>query len=84
MEAPFVHYQCECGRQFIGEEMYLCMKCNKTMCRFCLHEDEIREYYCRHCLEQVNSFDAQNQNNNCIKHLKCPICFQVLIISLSG
>lgn len=62
--------------------MYLCLQCSKALCRFCIHEEEIVEYFCRHCPDPVNSYDAQNQNNNCMRHLQCPICFQVLIISL--
>ena len=58
-EPPFVHYQCDCKRHFIGDEMYMCNQCNKSMCRFCLHEDEIEVFYCRFCLDTQSKHDAQ-------------------------
>jgi len=81
-EAPYVHYQCGCSRVFIGDEMYLCNTCEKAMCRFCMQEEEIKEFYCRHCLDKVSSYDAANQNNFCMRHLQCPICFQVLNMTI--
>ena len=81
-EAPYVHYQCGCSRLFIGEEMYLCTMCEKSMCRFCMSEEEVKEFTCRHCLDQVATYDAANQNNFCMRHLQCPICFQVLTITM--
>lgn len=62
-EAPFVHYQCGCLRQFVAEEMYLCFKCNKSICHFCLHEDEIETFHCRFCLDPISAMEAaQNKN----------------------
>lgn len=81
-EAPYVHYQCGCSRTWIGDEMYLCTTCEKAMCRYCMSEEEIKEFTCRHCLDHVSAVDASNQNNCCMRHLQCPICFQVLTISL--
>lgn len=82
-DPPFVHYQCTCKRQWIGDEMYMCNSCNKGICRFCLHEEEIEVFYCRFCLDTQSKHDAQMQNNHCIRHLQCPICFSVLAITLS-
>ena len=62
--------------------MYMCQTCVKAMCRYCMSEEEVKEFTCRHCLEQVNTYDASNQNNYCMRHVQCPICFQVLTISL--
>ena len=81
-ETPFVHYQCGCSRVFIGDEMYVCNTCNKAMCRYCMQEEEVKEFYCRHCLDKVSTYDATNQNNFCMRHLQCPICFQVLNMSI--
>jgi|688.fasta_scaffold167964_4 hypothetical protein len=59
-EVPYVHYQCGCMREFVAEEMYLCIKCvpNKSICRFCLDEDEIESLYCRFCLDVLSASDA--------------------------
>lgn len=50
-EAPFVHYQCECSRQFVDYEMYLCFKCSKALCKYCVCQDEIETFFCRFCLD---------------------------------
>ena len=83
-EAPFVHYQCGCMRQFAGEEMYLCFKCNKSLCRFCLHEDEIETFYCRFCLDPIPVVKAPQEKNQCSRYLECPLCFSVTQISISA
>jgi dynactin-4 len=56
-KAPYVHYKCECGRQFIEEEMYLCVKCTKGVCRFCL-EEEIEYFYCKFCNDVLSVAEA--------------------------
>jgi len=35
-DAPYVHYQCGCSRQYIDAEMYICFKCSKILCKYCL------------------------------------------------
>ena len=50
-EVPYVHYGCGCGRQFVGEEHYICFKCSKTLCQYCISQDEIETFYCRNCLD---------------------------------
>ena len=62
--APYVHYMCECGRQFIEEEMYICIKCMKGLCRFCL-EEEIEYFYCKFCNDVLAVTEAQSQKYKC-------------------
>ena len=31
-EAPFVHYLCGCNRQYVGDDMYICLACAKSLC----------------------------------------------------
>ena len=79
IEAPFVHYQCGCKRQYAGEEMYICFTCNKTTCRFCIHEDEAVSYYCRFCLDVISEHEAQQGRKVCSRYCVCPICFSVIL-----
>lgn len=71
-------------RQFSAEEMYLCFKCNKSLCRFCLHEDEIDTFYCRFCLDPIPAVEAAQTKNQCSRYLECPLCFSIIQISISA
>lgn len=82
-ESPFVHYQCGCGRQFVDIEMYLCFKCNKSLCKFCVCQDEIETFFCRFCLDTQSQSEAQQGKNQCCRYLECPICFTVLQIAVN-
>ena len=55
--APYVHYRCKCDRQFILEEMYACLKCSKSLCRFCMEED-IDYFYCKNCNDVLSVSEA--------------------------
>ena len=71
---PYVHYKCGCGRQFMLEELYCCLKCTKAKCRFCLEED-IDYFYCKNCKDDILSVsEAQSQKYKCQRLLQCPIC----------
>lgn len=59
MEVPYVHYQCGCSRQFIDMEMYICFKCEKVCCKFCVCQDEIETFYCRFCLDTSSKNEAE-------------------------
>ena len=80
--APYVHYKCECGRQFIEEEMYICIKCQKGLCRFCL-EEEIEYFYCKFCNDVLAVTEAQSQKYKCQRLLQCPICVSVLAMTMT-
>ena len=71
-------------RQFSGEEMYLCFKCNKSLCRFCLHEDEIDTFYCRFCLDPIPAVEAAQHQNQCSRYLECPLCVSIIQIAISA
>ncbi len=71
---PFVHCQCACSRSFILDEMYYCIKCAKSLCRFCLTE-EIDSFYCRSCFMTYQVSEALTFKNKCSKYLTCPLCF---------
>jgi len=75
---PNITILCECGRQFIYEEMYYCLGCKKVMCRVCTCL-EINLYFCSNCsmmLYQKES-SAQTRCSNCFQ---CPLCLAVLAI----
>ncbi len=55
--APYVHYKCKCNRQFIYEEMYICLKCGQAKCRFCL-EEEVEYFYCKFCQDVLAPMEA--------------------------
>jgi hypothetical protein len=50
-EAPYVHYMCGCSRQFKDQEMYVCFRCTKALCKFCVCRDEIETFWCVFCLD---------------------------------
>ena len=77
-EAPFVHYQCGCNRQFVDQEMYVCFNCCKPLCNFCTHQDEIETFYCRFCMEIWSKNEAKHHKYKCCRYIECPICFSVL------
>ena len=56
--APFVHYRCGCKREFILEEMYVCVNCKKGLCQFCL-EEEVDFFYCKFCNDVLSVTEAQ-------------------------
>ena len=62
--SPYVHYGCGCGREFILEEMYTCIKCEKGLCRFCL-EEEIDYFFCKFCQDVLSVTEAQTQKYKC-------------------
>lgn len=64
---------CGCSRRFILDEMYLCNKCQKPLCRFCLSE-EVDSFFCNHCAMSYSPSDAALYKNKCGKYLQCPIC----------
>lgn len=83
-EAPFVHYGCQCQRQFVGEDFYLCFKCAKIVCQFCVSQDEIETFYCRFCLDTQSAYEAQQYRNHCSRYTECPVCFSNLQITMMG
>ena len=80
--APYVHYKCGCGRQFIEEEMYACLKCQKGLCRFCLQE-EIEYFYCKYCNDVLPTQEAQSQKYKCQRLVQCPVCASVMSMTMT-
>lgn len=64
---------CGCSRRFILDEMYLCNKCQKPLCRFCLSE-EVDSFFCNHCAMSYSHSEAGLYKNKCGKYLQCPVC----------
>lgn len=56
-KSPYVHYKCSCSRQYIYEEMYICVKCGKSRCRYCLDE-EVDYFFCKFCNDQLSFTEA--------------------------
>ena len=77
----YIHFQCECGRKFRAEEMYICYNCNKILCRYCL-DTEYEIYGCKNNCKRSQNFtinSVRKKNNCCDLCLECPICFNALI-----
>ena len=79
LKPPFIKVICVCGRLFIPEEMYVCLKCKRAICRFCLKQT-IRSFICKNCTETMLFQEAFAHNNRCSKCIACPICDNVLSI----
>lgn len=62
--------------------MYLCIKCQKGLCRFCLEED-IECFYCKFCNDQLQVTEAQSQKFKCQRLLQCPICASVMSMMMT-
>ena len=80
--SPYVHYKCGCNRQFIIEEMYICVKCQKGLCSFCL-EEEIDYFYCKFCNDVLTVNEAQSQKYKCQRLLQCPICASAMSMTMT-
>ena len=72
--------QCECGRKYKPEEMYLCYFCNKIKCNFCLIS-EAGIFQCK-CSFSENLNASKKSMLTCEKCLECPLCFTPLIKKL--
>jgi len=57
-------------------------RCNKALCRFCLHE-EMESFYCRSCLDVFSSNEAATFQNKCSRYLQCPNCMNVMSMMLT-
>ena len=69
--------QCDCGRKYKPEEMFLCYCCSKIKCNFCLIT-EANTFRCKGvCNEDIAS--TKKNRTNCDKCLECPLCFSPLI-----
>ena len=69
--------QCDCGRKYKPEEMFLCYCCSKIRCNFCLIT-EANTFRCKGvCNEDISS--TKKNRINCDKCLECPLCFSPLI-----
>ena len=69
--------QCDCGRKYKPEEMFLCYFCNKIKCNFCLIT-EAGIFQCKgFCNEDLSS--SKKIKITCDKCLECPLCFTPLI-----
>ena len=69
--------QCDCGRKYNAEEMFICNFCKKIKCRFCLIT-EAGIFRCKgFCNEDISS--TKKQIISCKKCLECPLCFTPLI-----
>ncbi|EGC38309.1 hypothetical protein DICPUDRAFT_28946 [Dictyostelium purpureum] len=77
-----IKYSCNCGKSYHLTELYYCISCLKTNCKFCITED-IDCYYCPNCLEHISSAEASLNGNRCKKCFECPMCFNVLTYSAS-
>lgn len=62
--------------------MYLCIKCAKGLCRFCL-EEEIDYFYCKLCHDVQQTGEAQGQKYRCQRLLQCPVCVSVLSLTMT-
>ncbi|CAD8140444.1 unnamed protein product [Paramecium pentaurelia] len=74
---PLILIQCECGREFLQEEMYCCLSCQNSMCRYCT-SNEIFCYYCRNCGDVQITSETSNLTVSCSSCFECPICKNVL------
>ncbi|KAM3145436.1 Dynactin subunit 4 [Paramecium bursaria] len=71
-----VFIQCECGRDFLQEEMYCCLACQISMCRFCTQND-VSLLICRNCHE-ITQWNDQSFITTCQNCYECPVCKSVL------
>ena len=71
--------QCNCGRKFKPEELYICYACKKIKCQYCLRT-EGQLFQCK--AGCTNQFTAGTKTKYvkfcCSKCLECPICFAPL------
>ncbi|CAK69317.1 unnamed protein product (macronuclear) [Paramecium tetraurelia] len=74
---PLILIQCECGREFLQEEMYCCLSCQNSMCRYCT-SNEIFCYYCRNCGDVQITSETSNLTVNCSSCFESPVCKNVL------
>lgn len=69
--------QCNCGRKYIPEEMFICNFCKKIKCKFCLIT-EVGVFRCKgFCNEDISS--TKKHILTCKKCLECPLCFTPLV-----
>ena len=69
--------QCNCGRKFTPEEMYICNFCKKIKCNFCLIT-EAGVFRCKgFCNEDISS--TKKHIISCKNCLECPLCFTPLV-----
>ena len=69
--------QCDCGRKYKPEEMFLCYCCSKIKCNFCLIT-EANIFHCKGiCNKEVPS--TKKTRTSCEKCLECPLCFSPLL-----
>ena len=69
--------ECDCGRKYIQEEMFICNFCKKIKCNFCLIT-EAGIFRCKgFCNEDISSM--KKNTTTCKKCLECPICFAPLV-----
>eukprot|EP01017_Pseudomicrothorax_dubius_P013615 TRINITY_DN1606_c0_g2_i1.p1 TRINITY_DN1606_c0_g2~~TRINITY_DN1606_c0_g2_i1.p1 ORF type:complete len:166 (+),score=9.52 TRINITY_DN1606_c0_g2_i1:59-556(+) len=78
---PNILAVCNCGRQFIPEEMYVCFTCSIALCRYCCNL-EIAAFSCMNCLEAITPSDAITFKNRCSKCMECPTCKNILTITM--
>ena len=71
--------QCNCGRKFKPEELYICYVCKKIKCQYCIRT-EGQLFQCKAgCSNQFTSGTKTKYVKFCCsKCLECPICFAPL------
>ena len=72
--------QCDCGRKYNPEDMFLCYFCSKIKCNSCLIT-EAGVFRCKgFCADDLPS--SKKNCTTCQKCLECPLCFTPLITKL--
>lgn len=80
-QTPYVHIECACNKQWGLEDLYYCYQCSKILCVYCINE-EIDSFYCRVCMENMPTTEANAFKNRCSRCFQCPVCFTNVQIQL--
>ena len=80
-ESPYIHLECGCGKEWGLEDLYYCYACSRILCTYCVNE-EIDSFYCRNCMENMPTTEANAFKNRCSRCFQCPICFTTLQVQL--
>jgi hypothetical protein len=70
--------QCDCGRKYKPEEMFLCYYCSKIRCNFCLIT-EANKFHCKNIICKKDESPIKKTRTSCDKCLECPLCFSPLL-----
>lgn len=75
--------QCDCGRKFKAEELYICYVCKKIRCQYCTRT-EGQLFQCKAgCSNQFTTGTKTKYIKFCCSNcLECPICFTPLTTKL--